>query len=58
MHVVSSTIVGDYVYWTDWQDRTVERVNKWTGQNRTVILDNKSDIMNLVLVDTVHGYQG
>ena len=46
------------MYWTDWQDRTVERVNKWTGQNRTVILDNKSDIMNLVLVDTVHGYQG
>jgi hypothetical protein len=27
-HVFGLTLLGDYLYWTDWQRRTIERANK------------------------------
>ena len=41
------TFAGDYIYWTDWQRRSIERVNKRTGQNRTLIIDQLPDLMGL-----------
>ena len=39
--------LGDYVYWTDWQRRSIERVNKYTGKDRQVIIDQLPDLMGL-----------
>lgn len=50
MFVVFSS--GDYVYWTDWQRRAIERVNKTSGKQRTVVVDQLPDIMGLAAVST------
>lgn len=31
-HTFGLSILGDYLYWTDWQRRTIARVNKETGE--------------------------
>lgn len=38
---------GDYIYWTDWQRRSIERINKRRGDNRTVIIEQLPDLMGL-----------
>ena len=30
-HVFGLSLLGDHIYWTDWQRRSIERVNKLTG---------------------------
>lgn len=30
-HVFGFSLLGDHLYWTDWQRRSIERVNKHTG---------------------------
>lgn len=42
---------GDYIYWTDWHRRTVERVHKLTGKQRSVIVDELPDVMGLTAVN-------
>ena len=43
-------IAGDYIYWTDWQRRSIERINKQRGDNRTVIIEQLPDLMGLKAV--------
>ncbi|KAE8613421.1 hypothetical protein XENTR_v10007716 [Xenopus tropicalis] len=45
-HIFGFTLLGDYVYWTDWQRRSIERVHKRTGE-REVIIDQLPDLMGL-----------
>ena len=42
---------GDYIYWTDWQRRSIERVNKSTGGEREKIVDQLPDLMGLKAID-------
>ena len=44
---------GEYLYWTDWQRRSIERVNKHTGGERTVIIEQLPDLMGLKAVKRV-----
>lgn len=37
-HIFGLTIFEDFLYWTDWTNRTVEKANKFSGGNRSVIL--------------------
>ena len=46
-------ISGDYVYWTDWQMRTIQRADKTTGKKRLIILDQMPDLMGLKAVESV-----
>ena len=46
-HIFGFSQLGDYVYWTDWQRRNIERVNKYTGKDRQVIIDQLPDLMGL-----------
>ena len=46
-HIFGFSQLGDYVYWTDWQRRNIERVNKYTGKDRKVIIDQLPDLMGL-----------
>jgi hypothetical protein len=45
-------VAGDYIYFTDWQLRSIEMVNKNNGTDRKVILDKMSDLMGLKAIDT------
>ncbi|XP_050407937.1 low-density lipoprotein receptor-related protein 6 [Patella vulgata] len=49
-HIFGFSLLGDYVYWTDWQRRSIERVNKNTGKDREVIIDQLPDLMGLKAV--------
>ncbi|TUA36655.1 Low-density lipoprotein receptor-related protein 6 [Bagarius yarrelli] len=45
-HIFGFTLLDDYVYWTDWQRRSIERVHKRTAE-REVIIDQLPDLMGL-----------
>ncbi|OXA50506.1 Low-density lipoprotein receptor-related protein 6 [Folsomia candida] len=47
-HIFGFALLGDYVYWTDWQRRTIERANKRTGNERMTIKDPFTDPMGLI----------
>jgi len=42
---------GDYLYWTDWIEREVGRVDKHNGTRRTVILEQLPDLMGIKAVN-------
>jgi low density lipoprotein receptor-related protein 5/6 len=55
-HVFGFSLLGEYIYWTDWQRRKIERVNKNTGKERRSIIENLPDLMGLKAATRV--YQG
>ena len=46
-HAFGFSILEDFVYWTDWMRRSVERVNKHTGMQRETIIEILPDLMGL-----------
>ena len=36
-HPFSITIFGDYMYWSDWNHMAIERANRFTGTDRTIL---------------------
>lgn len=32
-HIFALTVFEDYLYWTDWETNTVERCNKYSGND-------------------------
>ena len=50
-HVFGFTVLGDRLFWTDWQRRAIESVNKKTGDNRKTIIDSLPDLMGLKAVN-------
>lgn len=51
-HVFGLSLLGEYVYWTDWQRRSIDRANKNTGADRTVVVDQFPDLMGLKVTRT------
>lgn len=45
-HIFGFTLLGDYIYWTDWQRRSIERVHK-RSLEREVIIDQLPDLMGI-----------
>ncbi|XP_062917915.1 low-density lipoprotein receptor-related protein 5-like isoform X1 [Mobula hypostoma] len=45
-HIFGFTLLGDYIYWTDWQRRSIERVHKHHAE-REIIIDQLPDLMGL-----------
>ena len=48
-HLFGLSLLGDYLYWTDWQRRSIDRV-KVTGDGRQIIVDNLPNVMGLKAV--------
>ncbi len=46
-HPFGLSILGEYIYWTDWQEQTVERANKITGEDRRVLVGHLEDLMSV-----------
>lgn len=36
-HVFAITVFEDWIYWTDWSHRSIEKANKYTGANHIVM---------------------
>lgn len=45
-HIFGFTLLDDFIYWTDWQRRSIERVHKRTAE-REFIIDQLPDLMGL-----------
>lgn len=45
-HIFGFTLLGDYIYWSDWQRRSIERVHT-TKITREVIIEQLPDLMGL-----------
>ena len=50
-HIFGFTVLGDRLYWTDWQKRAVESVDKRTRKDRQAIIDSLADLMGLKAVN-------
>ncbi|KDR08547.1 Low-density lipoprotein receptor-related protein 6 [Zootermopsis nevadensis] len=48
-HLFGLSLLGDYLYWTDWQRRSIDRI-KVTGNGREVIVDQLPNLMGLKAV--------
>ena len=46
-HPFGLTILGDYFYWTDWDEVLLERAEKYTGQDRRVLVTHLHDLMSV-----------
>lgn len=55
-HIFGFTLLGDFIYWTDWQRRSIERVHKHTAE-REFIIDQLPDLMGLKATN-VHQWVG
>ncbi|KAK4886602.1 hypothetical protein RN001_002873 [Aquatica leii] len=49
-HVFGFSLMGDYLYWTDWQRRAIDRAHKVSGGNREIIIDQMANVMGLKAV--------
>lgn len=54
-HIFGFTLLGDYIYWTDWQRRNIERVHKATAV-REIIIDQLPDLMGLKATKVIETY--
>ena len=50
-HIFGFTVLGDRLYWTDWQKRGIESVDKRTRKDRQTIIDSLADLMGLKAVN-------
>ena len=48
-HPFGLTQYQDYIYWTDWSERSIERANKTSGQNRTIIQGHLDYVMDILV---------
>lgn len=46
-HAFGLSLLDDYIYWSDWQRRSIDRAHKWKGSDRTVIVDQHPDLMGI-----------
>ncbi|XP_037945125.1 low-density lipoprotein receptor-related protein 6 [Teleopsis dalmanni] len=46
-HLFGLSLFNDYLYWTDWQRRSIDRAHKVAGANRINVVDQYPDLMGL-----------
>lgn len=39
-----------WIYWTDWQTKSIQRVDKYSGRNKETILANVEGLMDIIVV--------
>ncbi|KPM05640.1 low-density lipoprotein receptor-related protein 6-like protein [Sarcoptes scabiei] len=49
-HMYDLTLMDEFIYWTDWTRRTVEKTYKLTGSEISIVIENLPDLMGLKAV--------
>ncbi|CAJ0573858.1 unnamed protein product, partial [Mesorhabditis spiculigera] len=49
-HIFGLTLFEDFIYWTDWNNRTVERAHKLTGEEHKVLLQVQHRPMGIKVI--------
>lgn len=50
-HPYGLTLLDSYIYWTDWQTRSIHRADKGTGSNVILVRSNLPGLMDIQAVD-------
>ncbi|XP_043938468.1 low-density lipoprotein receptor-related protein 4 isoform X2 [Protopterus annectens] len=50
-HPYGLTLLDSFIYWTDWQTRSIQRADKTTGSNMITIRGNLPGLMDIQAVD-------
>ncbi|CAI5763731.1 low-density lipoprotein receptor-related protein 4 isoform X1 [Podarcis lilfordi] len=53
-HPYGLTLLDSYIYWTDWQTRSIHRADKNTGANVILVRANLPGLMDIQAVDRKH----
>lgn len=51
-HPFGFSLLGEFIYWTDWQDRNIQRAEKEDGSHRVVMVSHLDDLMGAKAVLT------
>ena len=43
------SMLGEFIYWTDWQDRNIQRGEKEDGSHRVVLVSHLDDLVSVIL---------
>lgn len=46
-HPYGLVIVGEHLYWTDWQTEAIHRADKLTGTDNTIIREKLEGLMDI-----------
>uniref|UniRef100_A0AAX7SHF4 Low-density lipoprotein receptor-related protein 4 n=1 Tax=Astatotilapia calliptera TaxID=8154 RepID=A0AAX7SHF4_ASTCA len=49
-HPFALTQQDRWIYWTDWQTKSIQRVDKHTGRNKETVLANVEGLMDIIVV--------
>ncbi|OCT83711.1 low-density lipoprotein receptor-related protein 4 [Xenopus laevis] len=49
-HPFALTQEGRWIYWTDWQTKSIQRVDKFSGRNKETVLGNVEGLMDIIVV--------
>ena len=52
LHPYGLVVVGNHVYWTDWQTKALHRVEKTTGSDNITVIGNLEGLMDIRSVQT------
>ncbi|XP_050708950.1 low-density lipoprotein receptor-related protein 4-like [Eriocheir sinensis] len=50
-HPFGLTLLGDHIYWSNWEKTTIERADKTSGQNRKMVRSRIEGIMEVKAVE-------
>lgn len=53
-HPYGLTVLGNHIFWTDWETQSIHRADKMTGGSRRVVRDKLPGLMDIhaVQMDT------
>ncbi|KAB0389160.1 hypothetical protein E2I00_009171, partial [Balaenoptera physalus] len=49
-HPFALTQQDRWIYWTDWQTKSIQRVDKYSGRNKETVLANVEGLMDIIVV--------
>ncbi|KAH0620749.1 hypothetical protein JD844_021479 [Phrynosoma platyrhinos] len=49
-HPFALTQQDRWLYWTDWQTKSIQRVDKYSGRNKETVLANVEGLMDIIVV--------
>uniref|UniRef100_A0A8D2LQ87 LDL receptor related protein 4 n=1 Tax=Varanus komodoensis TaxID=61221 RepID=A0A8D2LQ87_VARKO len=50
LHPFALTQQDRWLYWTDWQTKSIQRVDKYSGRNKETVLANVEGLMDIIVV--------
>lgn len=52
-HPYGLVVVGDHMYWTDWQTQALHRADKTNGTDKRIIRDKLEGLMDVRSVQVI-----